>query len=275
MADIDLIVDLHLPPLPDWPVFSRLAFAVHEVATKIHRQWLAYAQGAPLPGGGKITPRSGGYLKSISLTPKGDLRWEVASNAPYAAAIEYGTAEYDLKQILSTSAKVRRTKDGRRYLIIPFRHGTGTGSGQGITFGANVLSTAEYTLARKVLRSAPSHVTGVGQRPSGNYPHRMVPQLQYHWGGRLTRQRLKQEGFEESRVKRLQGMVRFDKPAGGGHSHYLTFRTMIEGSSGWVRPTQPGRFPLKAAVDQYRVAAEHIFQEAVRQDVAAMMNGES
>ncbi len=275
MADIDLIIDLQLPPLPDWPVFSRLAFAVHQVASQVHRQWLAYAQGAPLPTGKRITPRSGGYLKSISLTPKGDLQWEVASNAPYAGAIEYGTAAYDLKQILATSAKVRRTKDGRRYLIIPFRHGTGTGSGQGISFGSNVLTPQEYALARKVLRAAPSHITGIGQRPSGNYPGRMVPQLQYHWGGRLTREHLQQAGLAPARVRRLQGMVRFDKPGGGGHSQYLTFRTMIEGSSGWLRPAQPGRFPLKSAVDQYRGAAERIFQEAVRQDVAAFLGDQS
>jgi len=275
MADIDLIIDLQLPPLPDWPVFSRLAFAVHQVASQVHRQWLAYAQGAPLPTGKRITPRSGGYLKSISLTPKGDLQWELASNAPYAGAIEYGTAAYDLKQILATSAKVRRTKDGRRYLIIPFRHGTGTGSGQGISFGANVLAPAEYALARKVLRKAPSHVTGIGQRPSGNFPGKMVPQLQYHWGGRLTREHLQQAGLAPARVRRLQGMVRFDKPGGGGHSQYLTFRTMIEGSPGWQRPAQPGRFPLKTAVDQYRPVAARIFQEAVQQDVAALLGEES
>lgn len=275
MADIDLIIDLQLPPLPDWPVFSRLAFAVHQVASQVHRQWLAYAQGAPLPTGKRITPRSGGYLKSISLTPKGDLQWELASNAPYAGAIEYGTAAYDLKQILATSAKVRRTKDGRRYLIIPFRHGTGTGSGQGISFGANVLAPAEYALARKVLRKAPSHVTGIGQRPSGNFPGKMVPQMQYHWGGRLTREHLQQAGLAPARVRRLQGMVRFDKPGGGGHSQYLTFRTMIEGSPGWQRPAQPGRFPLKTAVDQYRPVAARIFQEAVQQDVAALLGEES
>lgn len=275
MADVDLIIQIDLPDLPDKPLFPHLAFAVQQVAGKVYRQWLGYAQGEPLPTG-KITPRSGAYLKSIALAQKNDLLWEISSNAPYAGAIEYGSAAYDMKQVLLTSAKVRRTKDGRRYLIIPFRHGTGTGSGKGISFGGNVMTPPEHALALKVLHDAPSRVTGVGQRPSGNFPNLMVPQLKYQWGGRLTRQHLQQAGLAPQRVQRLQGMVRFDKPlgasgGGGGHSQYLTFRVMMEGGSGWLRPAQPGRFPMKTALDKYRGAADQIFQAAVQQDVASLL----
>lgn len=275
-ADIDLIIQIDLPDLPDKPLFPHLAFAVQQVAGKVYRQWLGYAQGEPLPSG-KITPRSGAYLKSIALAQKNDLLWEISSNAPYAGAIEYGSAAYDMKQVLLTSPKVRR-KDGRRYLIIPFRHGTGTGSGKGISFGANVMTQQEHALALKVLHDAPSRVTGVGQRPSGNFPGVMVPNLEYKFGGRLTKKYLQQAGLAPQRVQRLQGMVRFDKPlgsagGGGGHSQYLTFRVMMEGASGWVRPPQPGRFPMKTALDKYRGAADQIFQAAVQQDVASLLGG--
>lgn len=270
-ADVDLIIQIDLPDLPDKPIFPHLTFAVQQVASKVYRQWLGYAQGEPLPTG-KITPRSGAYLKSIALAQKNDLLWEVSANAPYAGAIEYGTAAYDMKQVLLTSAKVRRTSKGKRYLIIPFRHGTGTGSGQGISFGGNVMTQPEHALALSVLHDAPSRVTGVGQRPSGNFPGMMVPQIKYKWGGRLTKQHLQQAGLAPQRVQRLQGMVRFDHPQ-GGHSQYLTFRVMMEGSAGWQRTAQPGRFPMKTALDKYRGAADQIFQAAVQQDVAALLGG--
>jgi len=269
MADVDLIIQFDLPDLPDKPVFPKLAQAVQSIAVAVHSQWLKYAQGAPLPGG-KIIPRSGNYLKSIGLEQQDDLHWMVSSTATYAEAIESGSKGYDMKKALLTSNKVRRTKDGRRYLIIPFEQGTGTGSGGGVTFGANVMAPAEYKLAHKTLKNAPSYVTGIGKRLSGQLNGVMVPQLQYQWGGRLTKKRLQEAGLAPARVNRLQGMVRFDNPK-KGHSSYLTFRTMIEGSSGWQKPAVPGRYPMKTAVDKYRKVAEEAFVAAIEMDVANML----
>lgn len=169
MADVDLIIQIDLPALPDKPLFPHLAFAVQQVASKIYRQWLGYAQGEPLPTG-KITPRSGAYLKSIALTQKNDLLWEVASNAPYAGAIEYGTAAYDMKQALLTSAKVRRTSKGKRYLIIPFRHGTGTGSGKGISFGSNVMTPKSTPWRCRCCTMRPRGSRGSASAPAATSP---------------------------------------------------------------------------------------------------------
>ena len=270
--NIDLIIDLHLPPLPGGRLaLPHLARAVQTVAQAAHARWQSYAQGQPLPGGSTITPRSGAYLKSIQLRQIDDTHWELFSDAPYASAIERGTGPYDLKQILQTSARVRRTKAGKRYLIIPFRHGTGTGSGKGIGFGRQVMPPEVYAVAKHLM---PSRVTGMGQRESGNYPGRMIPQARYKWGGRLTRQDIARAapGLPAKLAKRFEGMVRFDNP-GGRHSSYLTFRVMSENSSGWIRPAQPGKYPAKHAVDTYRAVAEKAFAAALQQDVNALLGG--
>ncbi|MCK7579807.1 MAG: hypothetical protein MZV65_31710 [Chromatiales bacterium] len=164
---IHLIIDLQLPPLPSGQAaFPNLQHAVKTIAGAVHRRWLAYAQGQPLPGGQTITPARAPTPKSIQIRQLDSTHWEIFSDAPYAGAIEYGTGPYDLKQILKTSARVRRTKSGKRYLIIPFRWGTGTGSGKGISFGRQVMAPEVHAVAKSLL---PSRVTGMTQRESGNY----------------------------------------------------------------------------------------------------------
>lgn len=266
--DISLQIDLDIPELPmdAGQVFPHLEAAVELVAYKVQERWREYAQGKPLPNGKAIGVRSGGYLKSIQIEQKNPLTWEVYSDAPYASAIEYGQAPYDMKQALATSPKVRRTKDGKRYLIIPFRWGT-PGA---VTFGAkNTMTQAEHKFL-KILQ--PSHVTGMGQRESGNYPGMMIAQRQYKWGGRL-----RDPGnptFQSKQGRRMQGMVRFDNPS-GGHSSYLTFRVMTEDSTGWIRPAQPGKYPLKETMLSIELKASEIFQKALQKDVDNLLAGVS
>lgn len=268
--DIQLIVDLNLPPLPSGQaVFPNLEHAVKTIANAAHQRWLAYAQGKPLPDGKIITPRSGAYLKSIQIRQIDSTHWEIFSDAPYAGAIEYGTGPYDLKQILKTSDRVRRTKSGKRYLIIPFRWGTGTGSGKGVSFGRQVMAPEVHAIAKSLI---PSQVVGMTQRESGNFPGKMIPQAKYKWGGRLQHADLARAGIGGQQAQRMAGMVRFDNP-GGKHSQYLTFRVMSEDSRGWIRPAQPGKFPAKEAVETYRPIAEQAFKAALQKDVDAILGG--
>lgn len=271
--DVELTISVDTPPLPSGKLlFPHLAYAVEQVAAAAHAKWIGYAQGAPLPDGKPIKARSGAYLKSIKIEQTGPLRWSIFSDAPYASAIEYGTQPYDMKKALATSPRVRRTKDGTRYLIIPFRWGTaGTA-----TFGRNTMNAPEHALAKQL---APSHITGTGTRPSGNYPGQTVPQHGYHWGGRLSHGDLKQAGLrgltfaQAKRARNLIGMVKFQQPDSSKHSQYLTFRVMSEKSNGWIRPAVPGRYPLRSAVRAIKPEAEKVFQAALQKDVDAIMGG--
>lgn len=276
--NINLTIPLNIPQLAGgMKAFPNLEHAVRGVAASVHKQWMAYAQGAPLPDGQRLTPRTGGYLGSIQIRQIDNLHWEIFSDSPYAGSIEYGSPPRDLKQMLQTSAKVRRFKDGRRYLIIPFHHGTGTGSGEGVSFGgkgsSGVMPDEIYNLARQLNFS---REIGRTTRESGNYPGVQIDQRIYSWakntrnadghmtGGRLTKKYLASNGFDAVTVKRYQGMVRMHGP---GQTQYLTFRIMAEGSSGWIRPAIPGKYPAKQTANLFLPEAQRLFDAACATDV--------
>jgi|GEM_PF-2216704 len=76
----------------------------------------------------KFRHSQGGYARGIVAGIKypfnGDpLHYRVEQTVPYAKAIEEGIKSFDMKQALFTSDKVRVSKNGKRYLVIPFRHG--------------------------------------------------------------------------------------------------------------------------------------------------------
>lgn len=265
--DFELHIQLNIPRLPEGKLaFPVLAATVGIMANVAYKKWQSYAQGERLPNGRVIALRSGAYLKSINIRPDGDMAYILWSDAPHAAAIEFGTDTYDMKKALATSARVRRTKDGRRYLIIPFRWGT---PGR-IGFGANVMTRPEHAVARLLSMST---VIGQTTRESGNYPGRMIPQSVYKWGDRL---KIQDHGdtFNHRAGRRMQGMVRFDNP-GGGQSHYLTFRTMMEGSPKWIRPAKPGLYPARSAIEHIRSSAEKAFEKALQADVNAILGAPS
>lgn len=259
----------------DARTLPNLSTAVRRLAEKGQEMWQAYAGGAPLPDGKRIQSRSGTYLRSIQLRQNGEFAWEIYSDLGYADAIEHGVGPRDLKRMLDTSMKVRISKAGKRYLIIPFRIGTpGT-----VGFGKQVMPEAAYQIAREL---RPSRVTGMGARASGTGAYDMVSrkpvqvaQARYAWGGRLAADALAGAGVHGPRQRHLAGMVKMRSPGGDGgtHTQYLTFRAMVEGSPGWLVPAREGLFPARTTARRLAPAAETVITEAVRADVAAYLGG--
>lgn len=67
----------------------------------------------------------------------------------------------------------------------------------------------------------------------------LVPKHHYKWGDRM-----------ESDNPQLNGLYRFKTSAGRGKSSaYLTFRTMVEGSPGWIIAPRPGLLIAKEVAD--------------------------
>lgn len=260
--------------------FPALAGAVQALARAAHQQWLAYAQGEPLPNGQIINSRSGTYHRSIQIEQSGDYAWRIFTVLPYAEAIEHGMPARDLKKMLDSSLKVRRSKDGKRYLIIPFRWGTpGT-----IGFGKNVMPPQVHQFFQG---EKPSSQTGMGARVSATgasdirtrQPF-LVPQARYEWGARLTQKHLgamgigTQFGGKTYKTHPMAGMVNMRQPGASGgssHSSYLTFRIMSEGSSGWKAPAVPGKYPAKAVADKIRPIAEQAIKRAFEDDLKRVL----
>lgn len=241
-------------------VFPLLKQAVRAVAQQTQVNWMESVTRAKLWSGEKDA-----YVASIDMRMTGDFSALVWSDYRYAEEIENGRPAKDLKRMLDTSLKVRVSKQGKRYLIIPFRHNASDLESTPINTMTSTVSA--YDLAKKL---TPSRITGKGKRLSGTGAFGikskrplMVNKNKYSWGESLDRQ-------NEEIPKNLKGLYRFDSKTPGSskqYSQYLTFRVMSESSSGWIVPPKPGLFLAKKVAEDMQPLAETAFQEAMKRSV--------
>jgi hypothetical protein len=275
-TSIDIGGLLDLQGIINKQVFPLLNQAVRGVAQQTASNWQENVYQAKLWSGEKKA-----YAKSITWAMTGDFTALVQSDYQYDRDIESGRPARDLKKMLDTSSKVRRTKDGRRFLIIPMRHSVKKLEDAGL-----------YGMAQSL---EASKVTGQGKRQSGEVTHispnsgmskaahqtpylsntktkqaMMVNQNQYAWGGHLSRAGMKAAGIDAATRKWAAGMHRFDTstPGGGKSSSYLSFRVMMENSQGWIVPAQPGQYIAKKTALNMQILAQTVFAEAVKRTLS-------
>lgn len=251
-------------------VFPLLNQAVRAVAQQTAADWQQEIYQAKLWSGEKDA-----YAASITWKMTGDFTAVVESNYKHAQAIETGRPAYDLKQMLNTSTKVRRTEKGKRFLVIPMRHNV-----------AKLQAAGLYDHAKSLEAST---VTGQGQRASGEVTHlspksgmskagkqspflsnpktkgaMMVPQNSYAWGQRLSK-------ADAGEHKWAQNLYRFNTstPGGGKSSAYMTFRIMIEGQTGWVIPAQPGQHLARKVTQRMQPKAQAAFAQAIKRQLGS------
>lgn len=270
MAQLQISVDLsnagaQAQAIINAQVLPRLNQAVRAVVQATQARW----QEAVLRAPGLWMGEKDAYSTSIQSKMTSDFAGEVWSEYKYAQEIEDGRPARDLKKYLQTSQKVRRTKDGTKFLVIPFVHQT-----PGHEAHAKAMPQEVYDLAKAL---KPSKVIGHGERESGervslhpvrgmrrlknqapflHNPVKMVPKQITQWGGRL---------MGDNIPKQYQGMVRMKQDNGGGrHSTHLTFRIMSEKSTGWIIPAKPGLKLVAGVVSEMQPLAEKAFGEALR-----------
>lgn len=248
-------IQLELSSLKDFPAAMKgvldvaIAGAMVNIATQIKADWQETIQRS----GGK-----GGLNAWERDTYANSLKWEASaysariwSDWKLSDEVEAGRPERDMKMMLRTSTKVRQTKAGKRYLIIPFRHNV-----PGSNAHAQSMPKEVYAAAKELTKS---HVTGMGLRRSAS--GHLVAQRTYLWGGKLP------EGLApklQSKSDHYAGMVRMDTSSGKQKSSaYLTFRVMSEYSSGWIMPAKPGLFIVQGVVDRMRGAASQSLNDAI------------
>lgn len=258
-------------------VLPLMAQAVRAVAAQTSVNWKERVMRARLWSGEKDA-----YAATIKWEMTGDFSAVISSDYKYAADIETGRPPRDLKKMLDTSNKVRRTKDGRRFLIIPMRQNT-----QGNVAQAKAMPTVVHQLAQAM---TPSRIVSEGRRPSGQVTHlspttgmspsrKQTPFLSnistkkamtvtsrnYAWGDRLSRADLAAAGASVAVQKRYAGMVRMNTSTPGGKqsSAFLTFRVMVENGKGWVIPAQPGQYLARDTAADMQPKAERAFALAI------------
>lgn len=229
-------------------IFPLLNQAVRAVTEQTSIDWTESVERTKLWRGEKDS-----YKAAIQWKMINNFEALVWTDYKYAEEIETGRPQKDLKRMLNTSLKVRISKKGSRYLIVPFQHNTPGSNATGRAMPQEI-----YAMAKNL---APSSITGHAQRLSGTGAYDIksrkrltVNRNTYKWGDRL-----------ETDNNRYSGMVRFDTGSSGSrHSTYLTFRVMSEKSSGWIVPAKPGLFLAKAVAEAMQPKAESAFQEAMR-----------
>lgn len=275
----DLGSKLDITKMVNGTVMPFLSQAVNAVGQQTASNWKEAVYKAKLWSGEKDA-----YADSIKWNfQPGSMSGYVEATYKHAKEIETGRPSRDLKKMLNTSLKVRRSEKGKRFLVIPFRHNT-----PGNNAHAKAMPTAVHALADTMSKS---RVTGAGLRPSGEVTHlsphtgmhasgqqtpflsnpktkqhSMTARMTYQWGDRLSREAMKQAGISAADRKRYAGMVRMDTstPGGANSSAYLTFRIMMEGQKGWIIPAQPGQFIAKKVVEEMQPKAEAAFVQAVK-----------
>jgi hypothetical protein len=288
MAQFDVNVDLSavlaLSPIARAGIFTNLSAAVERVAMAGAERWKESVLKARLWDGERKA-----YADSIRYEMTGPYSAVIVSDYKYVQDIETGRPPYDLKRMLDTSTKVRTTKDGRRFLVIPFRDNTP---------GNEALSRPMPAAVHKLARQLPvSKIVGASTRASGERPilspHRgmfapaaiqgrflsdpktkgkfLVRKHEYQWGGHLTERVLRAAGVDAAQAKRYAGMHRFEgkTPGGKAYSSYVRFRIMMEGSDGWIIPAKPGLHIAEGVANGLRSDAETIFGRAIDTDLAA------
>lgn len=260
-------------------VLPLLNQAVRAVAQQTAIDWQKSVYHAKLWSGEKDA-----YAQSIKWQMAGNFSAVVSTDYKLAGEIETGRGPRDLKKMLDTSSKVRRTTDGRRFLVIPMRQNT---PGNGAL--AKAMPQGVYNLAGAM---AASSVVSKGRRQSGQVTvlspttgmHAAAKQSRYlsnpktqqavtvvsrkyAWGGRLTAAAIKGAGMDAATAKRYAGMVKFPDGS-GGHSH-MTFRVMMEGATGkWVIPAQPGKYLARQVAQDMQPKAAAAFAAAVKKTVS-------
>lgn len=196
------------------------------------------------------------YAASITYRMTGDFSAVVWSDYRNAAEIETGRPPRDLKKMLNTSMKVRTTKSGTRYLIIPFRH------------NADTVPDMAKSMSLSTIVGHGRRLSGTGAWGLKTQAPATVRQRRYNWGDRLNFRDEKTFMSHPTGSRNQQGMVRMNTATGSKKSSaFLTFRVMSEKSRGWIVPAQPGQYIAKGVAENMQPLAEAVFTEAVKRSL--------
>jgi hypothetical protein len=214
--------------------FPRYAAAAETISENAEILYKDYLLGKTLPSGKAVRNPAKEAAEGVVRKAAGVLQWDLMNTDDSAKGIEEGTDAFDMKSVLPKSKKARMGKGGL-YLIIPFRHGTPSAK------YISPMPQSVYKMAKQLAYSY--HLGTVGSRKSAA-TGAIVPVFGYQWGDKL-KAGLAPKMKPEHKTDIYAGMYRFNGPK---QSEFITFRTMSQSSSGWIKKATPGLFPLQTAI---------------------------
>lgn len=251
----DLLVGLQMTSAK---IFPKTFKAYKMSAQLIQYTWKSYAMGSTIKGSPhKIKNPTGSYARSIKMLKFAPLGWEISSDDPIAKYLEDGTNEYDMKKTHPYGKRSRIGKDGKPYLIIPFRHGApGTKS-------YAPMPEQVYERVRQMISTGEIKRSTIapGKGKEKNFWGQMIQRAQYEWGSRLT-------GLGSAN---LEGMVVMNTPSGkeAGRSTYLTFRVISANSPAhkWIQAARPAMNITKYVVANTKEIIEDLIKKGLMEDL--------
>lgn len=252
-------------------IFPETELAVKASTTFVQQEWINEATR-------HFNFPTGKYINNIrvELQVAGNpYHGRVFNELPYADYLEDGYPAFDMKKMLYTSHKIRMSKKGKRYMIIPFRHGTPRRQGEAGRAGnrATMRSMPEhiYDPAKRLIMSqiktkfAARSVQDLSRIPQKGY---VAARRTYEWGERLTKQALESVGASRAEIQKYAGMVRVPREeARTSGSQYMTFRVMTEDSKGWIHPAQPALKIKERAENKSAAVVRRIIEEGFERDL--------
>lgn len=271
------VVDIAVPPLlAGYPEVVRQALP--EIAEAVRGEIVALA-------GRELTTTGQDYIQSVgvlhvALSPqqlrRGDSTFAtIVLTGWLPNAVEMGYSGGDMKEALLNSRNAKTSKDGKRYMVVPFRHGTPGTTGRSFGEmggpdqrhgGADGSDPLSPSAGRKLGRSIHRHAKRLG----GTTSH---PQHGTQWGQRLAAgtggakpRQNKNSGYKH-KTDIYAGMVRKEKTyAKATQSSYWTFRMVSENSdpASWHHPGIPAHNFFKRAAARIPHIAHTVFHHAIR-----------
>lgn len=234
-------VTLNVPPvLAGIP--GAVAAALPQIAEAVRGEIVAQAQRTLTSSGADYV--QGLHVINIPLSPaKLDQEATFATvvlTGWLANAVEQGWSGGDLKPFLLNGRNARMTKDGKRFNVVSFRHGTPGTSGR--SFPAMGAVQAAHGMNRSDAEQLGKRVYAQARKLSATTSH---PGAGTRWGGRLpegtggaTPLSNRGTGYQH-KTDIFAGMVRQEKAyANRVQSSYRTFRAVSDNSDpgSWVHP---------------------------------------
>jgi len=205
-----------------------------------------------------------------------NLAGEVINIAPSARALEFGLTSAQRMSVLQRSHQVRVVKSGehrgKKFLIIPFRHGT-PGSVHFPEMPANVYQRAKelsYSKRTKTYLERSQQLNRMTKKDMevihrfGNLPNLSTPHA--YAGGIPVAKRYKYSYGKKLRGVGgiYEGMYKFGRP---GHTQYITFLTMSEWDP-WEGI--PAYHVAKKTSEAVKTEVMGMLKVGVRQDILDM-----
>ncbi len=181
------------------------------LANEIRKEWITNIAQSSAPSKWKSryisTIRTEGSFPYIEILG-GDDSFNNSGGIGASVLIEEGAKPFDMKIGLLNSPKAKVGKNGKKYITVPFRHGTPGTSGFN-----SVMPTSLYQKIKSM--------------PFGSVLKT----------GKIEGQDLSQYGKKTHwKSGKFQGLTKVGRE---GHTGYYTFRRVSEDSSGWIYPGQP------------------------------------